>query len=192
MTALRTLMGNISIRLSWILVLSAFLVLLLVTGGLGLYAAEQASPSVRLGIIACLVAAVLVSAAALWGISANVIRPMNEAIACCERMSMGDLTLAIDRPGNNEIGRLFSSMAKMQKELSDTVGVVRKSGQTIYAEARDIAAGNQDLSSRTEQQAASLQQTAASMEELSSTVVQTPDNAGQASQLANSASITAK
>jgi methyl-accepting chemotaxis protein len=61
----------------------------------------------------------------------------------------------------------------------------------VAAASVEISQGNMDLSARTEQQAGALEETAASMEELTSTVRQNADNAGQANQLALSASETA-
>ncbi|MEA3252779.1 MAG: methyl-accepting chemotaxis protein [Pseudomonadota bacterium] len=128
----------------------------------------------------------------LWGINKNVIRPLERVVGHFERMAEGDLSAPIERRGSNEIGKLFSALARMQDGLSRTVGNVRRSSQSIYRDSQSIANGNNDLSARTEQQAASLAETASSMEQLTSTVDQNADNARQASQLAESAAQTAE
>ncbi|MFG6176462.1 methyl-accepting chemotaxis protein [Halomonas sp. THAF12] len=143
-------------------------------------------------MIAALVIAALTIAAVLWGVTVNVIRPLGRLVGYFERMEQGDLSQEIPRLGNNEIGRLYGSLDKMQHGLAETVGSVRASGDSIFQGSQSIASGNNDLSSRTEQQAASLQETASSMEELSSTVGQNAENAQQASQLAADATRTAE
>ncbi|MGK0544926.1 methyl-accepting chemotaxis protein [Halomonas cupida] len=142
-------------------------------------------------IIAVLVIAALTIAGVLWGVTINVIRPLGRLVGYFEAVEGGRLDQQIPQRGNNEIGRLYASLAKMQAGLASTVGAVRDSGDLIYRGAQHIASGNNDLSARTEQQAAALEETASSMEELSSTVSQNADNARQASQLANEASSAA-
>jgi len=143
-------------------------------------------------MIAGLVIAAGTVAVVLWGVTVNVIRPLGKLVGYFEAMQQGNLAQHIPERGNNEIGRLYASMAAMQHGLADTVSTVRDSSNAIYQGTQSIAHGNNDLSARTEQQASSLQETASSMEQLSSTVTQNADNAGQASQLAAEASRTAQ
>ncbi|MGM0614041.1 MAG: methyl-accepting chemotaxis protein [Pseudomonadota bacterium] len=123
---------------------------------------------------------------------AIVLRPLNQAAEALDAIANADLTQALPEGGNNEIGRLLTSMGRMQSSLNDIVAKVREGSQEIYHGTREIASGNADLSSRTEQQAASIQETAASMEEMTATVKQNADNARQASTLAADASSTAE
>ncbi|MDN3524853.1 methyl-accepting chemotaxis protein [Halomonas sabkhae] len=146
----------------------------------------------EVAMVAVLVIAVLTIILVLWGVTANVVRPLGRLVGYFERMEQGDLSQDIPTRGNNEIGRLYSSLAQMQAGLARTVGTVRASSESIHQGTQSIASGNNDLSSRTEQQAASLEETASSIEELSSTVGQNAENAQQASQLATEASRTAE
>jgi methyl-accepting chemotaxis protein I, serine sensor receptor len=143
-------------------------------------------------------AAVIVAALALVlgfiaraALSAAVMKPIESAIHHFEQIAAGDLTASIDASRDNEMGRLFAALGKMQQGLVGTVQQVRGGTGAISHGAREIAAGNIDLSQRTEEQAASLQQTASSMEQLTATVRQNADNARQASELAVDASATA-
>jgi len=122
----------------------------------------------------------------------KVLRPLVEAGQLFDAIAAGDLTRRVEVKSDNEIGRLFQSLKRMQESLVRTVSAVRTGVDKINAGACEISDGNTDLSGRTEQQAASLQETAASMEELSSTVKQNADNARQASRLAASASDVAE
>ncbi|MDE1182974.1 methyl-accepting chemotaxis protein [Paraburkholderia sp.] len=141
--------------------------------------------TVLFGAIAVL--AVGVGVAARVGLSAAVIKPVNQTIAHFQRIAAGDLTIDVRARSRNEMGQLLSALTQMRDGLIDTVSKVRGSTDSITHGADEIASGNQDLSRRTEQQAAALQQTAASMEELSATVKQNADNAKQANRLAHGA-----
>lgn len=208
----RQVMGNMTVRLSWGLVLATFSLLIVLACGIGLYAlhhgaaivqatsdlqSQQAaftefSAQVRWVLIGVVIMTVLTVVVVIWGVTANVLRPLDNLVGYFERMAQGDLNQQITSPGNNEIGRLYSAMAHMQGSLSETVGVVRQSGASIFERSQHIASGNNDLSSRTEQQASSLEETASSMEQLASTVGHNADNARQASQLAGDATLTAR
>ncbi|QOR39182.1 HAMP domain-containing protein [Billgrantia diversa] len=209
-------LDNLTVRASWFLVLLFFCAMLVALSALGLYALQQGSTAVaamaphaaesgaayqasftatadliRLAIVAMLAGSAVVMGIVVWGISVNVLRPLARLVGYFEGLAQGNLSQPVENRGNNEIGRLFTSLRHMQDGLSGTVGTVRSSSESIYLGAQEIAEGNGELSSRTEQQAASLAETASSMEELASTVEQNADNARQASQLAAEASRTA-
>ncbi|MDE1182516.1 methyl-accepting chemotaxis protein [Paraburkholderia sp.] len=105
------------------------------------------------------------------------------AAEIANRIANNDLS-ALVQTASNDRSSLLYSMKRMQTQLTDTLGAIRVSADSIATAAQQIAAGNQDLSQRTEEQAASLQETAASMEELTSTVTQNAENSRQANQLA--------
>ncbi|WP_290793718.1 methyl-accepting chemotaxis protein [Halomonas sp.] len=208
--------NNMTVRLSWWLVLGAFLALILLLGALGLTLLAQASAALaelaplagdagtealerfaaraddyRWAVIGVVGLSLLTAIVVVWGVSLNVLRPLGQVVDHCDRMAQGDLTVSVEQHGNNEIGRLYAALASLQANLERTVGTVRHGSDAIHQGSRHIASGNQDLSSRTEEQAAALQQTAASMEQLASTVKQNADNARHASRLAEDASRTA-
>ncbi|HEY4297796.1 MAG TPA: methyl-accepting chemotaxis protein [Paraburkholderia sp.] len=137
--------------------------------------------------IAIGLAAVVVGAIARAGLSAAVVKPVNQTIRHFHSMAEGDLSTAVTVHSRNEMGQLLRALAQMRDGLVDTVSKVRGSTQSITAGANEIAVGNADLSSRTEQQAAALEQTAATMEQLSATVKQNTDNAKLANRLAQGA-----
>ncbi|WP_280951195.1 methyl-accepting chemotaxis protein [Salinicola aestuarinus] len=193
---------DMTVKTSWLLVLVAFTLLVLGMAGLAAYAVHDAASTTagmdparaewfNVGIIAGVIATLVLAAIVLWGVSVNVIRPLERLMTHCERLAEGDLSHPVEKRGNNEIGRLFKALGQTQAHLSNTVGDVRRACTSVHDGAAEIARGNTDLSSRTEQQAASLEQTAASMEELTSTVRQNAENAAQANQLADDASAVA-
>jgi methyl-accepting chemotaxis protein I, serine sensor receptor len=139
-------------------------------------------------IIAATIAAVVVVVVVRLVMRGHIVQPLDAAVECFERIAQGDLSQPIPVTGNNEIGRLFAAVKRMQDSLVTLVSAISSGAGSIDVGAREIAMGNTDLSQRTEQQAASLQETASSMEQLTGTVKQNAENARQASQLAVNAS----
>ncbi|GGC59669.1 methyl-accepting chemotaxis protein [Undibacterium terreum] len=121
-------------------------------------------------------------------ISRSITNPLKHATHAASRVAAGDLTTAIDISGRDEIGELMQALHAMNEALRNIVSQVKSGTYAIAGAAGEISTGNLDLSARTEQQASSLEETAASMEELTSTVKQNAENAGQANQLAMTAS----
>jgi methyl-accepting chemotaxis protein-2 (aspartate sensor receptor) len=130
-------------------------------------------------------------AAVYMGLRRLVVLPLTGAVKRLDAIARADLSEYIGVKGDNEIGRLFAAMRRMQQSLGKMVGEARGSSNSIYVGATEISRGNTDLSTRTEEQAASLEETATSMEQITATVKQNADNARQASSLANDASATA-
>ncbi|MEI7213655.1 methyl-accepting chemotaxis protein [Pectobacterium versatile] len=107
------------------------------------------------------------------------------------QVAQGNLAIAIERRAGDTTS-ILAAMEDMRQSLSNIVGQVHQSSESIATGASQIAIGNTDLSQRTEEQAANLQETAASMEEMNTTVKQNADTVRSAAQLANSASAAAR
>jgi methyl-accepting chemotaxis protein len=107
------------------------------------------------------------------------------------QIANNDLTAVVKTEPGDRSSLLFA-MKRMQDQLTQTIGAIRASAESIATSTHQIAAGNQDLSQRTEEQAAALEETASSMEQLTSTVTQNADNASQANQLAAQAAQVAE
>ena len=123
----------------------------------------------------------------LWGVTVNVIRPLRNVIGHLDRIADGDLSEPIPPRGNNDIGRLYAGLARMQGSLAAIVGQVRTSSERIQDAAVETTRGNTDLSTRFEQLSASLVETSASMEQLTATVKDNDEHANQAHRLAGDA-----
>ncbi|PTT87993.1 hypothetical protein DBR42_10555 [Pelomonas sp. HMWF004] len=134
----------------------------------------------------------VIGVAAAWLITRSVVRPLRAAIYEAQEVGQGNLSREIKSQGTDETAELSVALGNMQQALRDLVGSVRINADGVATASSEIALGSNDLSSRTEQQASAIQQTAASMEELSATVKLNADNAGQADQLAHSASEVAR
>ncbi len=124
-------------------------------------------------------------------VSRHVTGPLSVAVRSAQRMSEGDMTVAIQAQGKDETAQLLQALESMRQRLINIVSSVRNNAESVATGSTEIAQGNHDLSARTESQASALEETAASMEELSATVKQNADSARQANQLAMSASMVA-
>lgn len=133
------------------------------------------------------------------GFFLNLATGLNELMATSDKglqdvvrvlgaLAEGNLTQRIDAEYQGTFGQLKDFSNETSQSLSNMLGQIRESADTIYTAASEIATGNADLSARTEQQASSLEETASSMEELTSTVKLNADNARQANSLAANAS----
>ncbi|MBK1688121.1 methyl-accepting chemotaxis protein [Rubrivivax gelatinosus] len=120
-------------------------------------------------------------------ITRSITRPVQGAVLALQAVAAGDLGARVEGSSKDEIGQLLAALRTMKEELSQIVGTVRSSSDSVVTASTQIAHGNQDLSGRTEEQASALQQTAATMDQLGSTVRNNADNARQADQLARAA-----
>ncbi|MDY0749084.1 methyl-accepting chemotaxis protein [Paucibacter sp. R3-3] len=125
-------------------------------------------------------------------ISLSITRPIERAVGIAEQVARGDLRRLEIETQSDETGRLLLALQTMTDELQDLVQAVRSSSEAIATQSEQLADGNAHLSERTERQAVNLQETAATMEQLTSMVQRNALAAGQAAQLAASASSVAE
>ena len=147
----------------------------------------------RLQILVLGLFAAVSGALAAVFITRSVVRPIQLAVDVATAVAGGDLTASvrIDVHAKDETGQLLVALTKMREGLVQVVAKVRQGSEAVANGSTEIAAGNHDLSARTETQASALEETAASMEQLGAQVKHNADNARQANQLANSASVVA-
>ena len=129
----------------------------------------------------------LLVAFALW-LKSVLQRRLEQSEGIAKSVAAGDLTVQIADKSTDEFTPLLASLQQMQASLTQVVGNVRASAESVSNASTEIAAGNSDLSTRTEQQASSVQQTVSTMEELNATAAQNAENAEQAKALAARAS----
>jgi methyl-accepting chemotaxis protein len=147
--------------------------------------------SVLIVFLVAFAACVIIGGALAVRISGSIIGPLNAAKRFAERMASGDLSRAPEVSGSDESAEMMQALAAMQKSLSEIVGQVRESAESIQVASSEVASGNMDLSHRTEQTASNLQQASSAMTQLTGTVSQSADSAMTAKQLAGAAAETA-
>ncbi|WER48092.1 methyl-accepting chemotaxis protein [Cupriavidus sp. WKF15] len=136
---------------------------------------------------ALILVGLLVSLAASYHLQRTITRQLRRSVEIADEIAAGHLDQPIEVRSRDEFGLLLEAMARMSRQLAQTVRGIQVSSEAVRVASREIASGNMDLSARTEQQAASLQETAASMTEISQTVRMNADNASQANALAGNA-----
>jgi methyl-accepting chemotaxis protein len=143
-------------------------------------------------LMAALVCAAL-AAAVMVIVLSRLTRPLRLLGATMTGLASGnaDLTARLDVKGNDELAEIAAGFNAFVSRIQQVLARVRQSSDSVASASHEISQGNADLSDRTEKQAGALEETAASMEELTSTVKQNADNARQARQLAEGASVTA-
>ena len=153
--------------------------------------AQQTIANARWMVLVAIATAIVLAIALGVVITRAIARPIREAVGVAGTIARGDMTVAIQVNGTDEMAELLQALEAMRAGLVRVVSAVRDGSQSVATASAEIAQGNQDLSARTESQASALEETAASMEELSAQVKHNADNAKQANQLAGSASSVA-
>jgi aerotaxis receptor len=158
-----------------LLVLAAVLVL-----GHG---AAAVLPSGVAGLTSNLLIDALLLALAWWFLRGQMVTPLDGLVGEANRMAAGDLTQAVLKSRDDQIGALQGALSQLTVNLRSIVRDARDGSTDMLNGTAEIAQGNQNLSERTESQASNLEQTAASMTQITETVRQTAESAGEASRL---------
>ena len=141
-------------------------------------------------LVAALLGAGLVLTISLF-VGRGITKPLETAVKVTETVAAGDLSTQIDATRKDETGQLMSALQRMNSDLGEIVGQVRRSADSIANGSAEIAAGSLNLSQRTEEQASNLEKTAAAMEQLTATVKNNADTARRAAEMAAGASSVA-
>ena len=148
----------------------------------------MAAYSVTVGV---LLVSVMVSLLCLFLVYRHIKRSLDQAIATAQLIAGGDLSIDAVIERADEIGVQLHAMNTINANLTGLIGDIRSGTGEMSVATHEIALGNADLSARTEAQASSREETASSMETLTATVRQNASNAGEANQLAATASAVA-
>jgi methyl-accepting chemotaxis protein len=146
--------------------------------------AEAGYVRTRNGLIGGMLLALGVLLYLNWFLMRKIVPPLVKTTTLAKQIASGNLTSPAAAKNNDEISQLIHALEVMRKSLSNIVGRVSGSAQSVKAEAQTVQAGGQSLALRTQEQAASLQEASSNMEEVSVTVKQNIDNAGMANRLA--------
>lgn len=112
---------------------------------------------------------------------------ITDTVQILDALAHGDLTKRIDTEYQGIYDKLKRDANATADKLTEVIGRIEDSANTVATGAEEIAQGNADLSQRTEEQASSLEETASSMEEMTATVRQNAENARSANRLSEEA-----
>jgi len=182
-------LSNLTIRAWLMLTFATVLCLSSVALVLSIQALDPAKAgTAKLGLFSIFGLTVLTCITATWALTRAISQPLGEAILIAETVASGDLSQEFSTEREGEFGRLLQALGEMEDTLTDLVGRIKASTDTITDAAADIDSGHADLTRHTEEQAASLHETSHSMQQLAGTVLLNAERAESASQLASHAS----
>jgi methyl-accepting chemotaxis protein len=124
-------------------------------------------------------------------ITLSVTRPLRQAVNAADRLAAGDLTVDIHANSRDEAGQLLAAMKNMIAKLTQVVGEVNGSAQSLASASEEVSATAQSLSQAASEQAAGVEETSASLEQMTASISQNTENArvtdGMAAQAAREA-----
>ncbi|MEO6014901.1 MAG: methyl-accepting chemotaxis protein [Devosia sp.] len=121
----------------------------------------------------------------------TVDRGLSETGGVLAALAAQDLTARMTGEHRGAFARLKDDINAVTDSLSEFVGGLRQTSNSLRTATREILSGANDLSDRTTKQAATIEETSATMETLSGTVVENAKRAETASKMAQSVSDTA-
>jgi methyl-accepting chemotaxis protein len=153
--------------------------------------AGRAYADTRQLVIEMTIGAALLAALVATFITLSVTRPLRQAVQAADRLAAGDLTVEIQTAGRDEAGQLLAAMKNMIAKLTQVVGEVNGSAQSLASASEEVSATAQSLSQAASEQAAGVEETSASLEQMTASIGQNTENArvtdGMAAQAAREA-----
>ncbi len=136
-------------------------------------------------IIACIVAALLLTLTITFFVSRNILRAIGgepaDIAELTKTISRGNLDVGLKREGQTGI---VAAMLDMVHQLKGILAKVGNSSEIVASGSRELSVSSQAISEGANEQAASVEQLSASMEEMSATIKQSADNAHQTASIA--------
>ena len=148
---------------------------------------ESASNVLEITSVAFLVAILISLVAFLYTVNQNIVLPASRLMEDLETMASGDFCGEIRVTSADEIGRVASSAAKLQHEMSDIVENINQSVFKLSQSAEEMAHVTDQSSQALMQQRSETDQVATAMNQMTATVHEVSQNAHLASDSANQA-----
>jgi methyl-accepting chemotaxis protein len=128
-------------------------------------------------LTAALAAIVLVAIGLAFWITRSITAPISQAVGVAQRVAAGDLTASIESLSKDEVGKLLDALREMTTKLSQVVGEVRTSAESLSSASEEVSATSQSMNQAASEQAASVEETSASVEEMTASITQNGENA---------------
>ncbi len=126
--------------------------------------------------VAMIVGFLLLGVMLAWRIILNITRPLGEAVEAANRLSSGDLGVAITVTSKDETGQLMLAMQKMVEKLSEVISAVRSGADLLSRGAEEVSTTAQSLSQASSEQAASVEEITASVQQVNASISQNTEN----------------
>ena len=131
-------------------------------------------------------------AAVLFGIGfgawiyRSISKPLSRLMVATEEIASGNLAAEMAATGEDEIGRVESSMAKMIANLKEIVGRIRCATESLASSSEELTATARHVDQGSEHQSSQVEQAAGAMVEMSQTAEEVARNASETSEAARS------
>ncbi len=112
----------------------------------------------------------------------SITNPLQSAVQLAGRIADNDLTSKIDSSGSDEPAQLMQALARMQKNLRDTLAHIANSSNQLASAAEELNSVTEDNSRGLQQQNDEIQQAATAITEMSSAVDEVAETALRASE----------
>ena len=121
-----------------------------------------------------------------------IVPPLQRAAEIADQIAKGDLTAHIKSTGNDETGRLLTTLDKMQGELRQLVQQVMNTSQQLGQSARQMVETANNVVGYSSSQNEATTSAAAAVEEMTVSINHVSDNAGEAQALARESETAAQ
>ncbi|WP_312378328.1 methyl-accepting chemotaxis protein [Pseudomonas oryzihabitans] len=147
-------------------------------------AGELASQTYRhnlwlLGIISAVAVVLTVALAVLY--TRSILQPLRQVLAINRRIAEGDLRVAAQATGRDEMADLMRATVQMQQTLRDTVSHIGEASTQLASAAEEMNAVTDEASRGLQRQNSEVEQAAAAVNEMTAAVEEVARNAASAS-----------
>ena len=153
---------------------------------------ERIALSSTVALTAVLAIFLLVILPLLVFIIRSILQPISELQVVVGSIEQGNLTVLTEVSGRDEISELVKTMDSMRQRLHSVVSEIRRVGDKVTNESREINSSAQMLSEGATEQAASVEEVSSSMEQMAANIQQNSENARRADAIAESVTKSAE
>ncbi len=117
---------------------------------------------------------------AVWVVLSILMKSLTSAVGITDMMNEGDLSQEVDEKilhMHNEVGSILGNLEGLRVKMSNVVGTILNTTNTVMSSLREINDVAQEISADSNQQAASAEGISSSMEEMSATIGHNTENA---------------
>ncbi|APQ10584.1 chemotaxis protein [Pseudomonas oryzihabitans] len=146
----------------------------------GQLAAQTYSRSLwLLGLISALAVVLTVVLAVLY--TRSILQPLRQVLGINQRIAAGDLRVAAEATGRDEMAELIKATVQMQQTLRETVSHIGEASTQLASAAEEMNAVTDEASRGLQRQNAEVEQAATAVNEMTSAVEEVARNAASAS-----------
>jgi methyl-accepting chemotaxis protein len=158
----------------------------------GMESADATQEKSNLLIIAFTIIGLFVALSLGFFISRTIARSLREAVDISDKISNGNLTIAIEATSKDEIGQLMTAMKNMVEKLREVITDVKSAGGNVAGGSQQMSSSSEEMSQGATEQAASAEEASSSMEQMAANIKQNSDNAQQTEKISQKAAEDAR